>query len=349
MKIPDSFFPFQNMPYPCLLLADNGTLYSNDAAKKAGPPFADEAAMAKILRTTAQELSHRGSGATTRPFLTDALNMRTMTVMQTGDGLLAIATEEKESPVYAFSSQMRERLTDIFATLPILSAHADEEDLRYTEEIQANCYQLLRLASNLESAGMVEQKRFDIQPVDLTALLESLRQSLDTVGRGLSVPLEWSLPKEELPVKANPRLLSQAILNLIRNSMAYTRDGNRITITLEKAAGRALLTVEDRGLGIKPEFVDRIFEPYFSIDPYGDNHLRPGVGLGLAVVRETVCGFGGTVNVESRFGEGTKIFCALPLSTDAEELLQGDGAEYLINRYSPVYVQLCGYVRLPLL
>ncbi len=109
------------------------------------------------------------------------------------------------------------------------------------------------------------------------------------------------------------------------------------------------LTVQDKGLGIKPEFLEHIFEPFFSMDPYGDSTLRPGLGLGLSVLRETVCGFGGTVNAESRFGEGTSIHASVPLATvdDADTILESASADYLTNRYSSVYVQMCGLCRLP--
>lgn len=143
------------------------------------------------------------------------------------------------------------------------------------------------------------------------------------------------------------RLLSEALLNLIRNSLQYTRDGNELEIKLSEVGGKAVLTVEDRGLGIKPEMLTEVFEPYISADPYGDSNLRPGVGLGLGVVRQAVLGHGGTVNIESRFGEGTRVILALPLEENAANLVESEPADYLLNRYSPVYVQLCGYCRLP--
>lgn len=333
-----------------MLLKDG--LVLNDAAKNAEAPLNDAAAMEKLLRTAAQEHEcNLSRGAFTLPLLTDALSMRSLMLMPTDDGILAVAVEQREAPINAFSSEMRESLTNIFAVLPMLATRLDDMDLRYTEEIQANCYNLLRLASNLENASRIEKKIYETRPVDLTELVKTICYCADSVCKETGIPIEWNLPKHHLPVRVDPRVLSIAILNLLRNSLQYTRDGNHITIRLSQVGARAVLTVQDKGLGIKPENVEKVFEPYFSIDPYGDTSERPGMGLGLSVVRETACGFGGTVNAESTFGEGTSITIALPVDngSNGEDVLGSDPADYLLNRYSPVYVQLCGICRLPAL
>lgn len=344
---PLAFQPFKNALYPCLLLGTDGVLHRNEAAETAGAPLSDEKAMTALLRTSAQQMAASGTAAATRPLLADALRTRSLTILATDDGTLAVAAQENEAPVTLFSSQMREPLTNIFATLPLLNAHVEEHHLRYTEDIQANCYQLLRLACNLEDAGLVENKSYDLHPLDLTSLVDSLCIGVSSVCRNQHAKLEWSVPNVPVIVCADPRLISSALLNIIRNSLAYTRDGNIITVKLTYTAKNALLTVEDKGLGILEENVTRIFEPYFSIDPYGDSNIRPGVGLGLPVVREAVNAFGGTASAESRFGEGTSIFLTLPLDGSATEALSSDSAQYMLNRYSPIFVQLCGHCLLP--
>ncbi|MDL2293658.1 HAMP domain-containing histidine kinase [Ruminococcaceae bacterium OttesenSCG-928-D13] len=345
---PDCFASFESANYPCYWLGDDGLFLMNEAAKAAAPPLCEESAMRRILQASLQERRQNSElPAHTLPLLTDALSMRTLTLMPHDGGILAIACDEQVAPVNAFSSAMREPLANIFASLPLLNARLDGIDERYVEDVQANCYRLLRVASNIEIGSRVETRLFDLQPVDGTALTESLCVSVNSVCKRQGVSIEWDLPKDPLPVRANPSLLSDAFLNLIRNSLQFTRDGNHIRITLSQVGKNSLLTVEDRGLGIKPEYVDRIFEPYFSVDPYGDSNLRPGLGLGLSVVQQTVAGFGGNVKAESAFGEGTRIYCTIPLDTSGGELLGSDAAEYMLNRFSPLYVQLCGYCLLP--
>lgn len=344
----DCFTPFAHAGYPCYWLGNDGELMMNKAAEQSGPPLSEERAMRRILQAALQESAKDPAlGAHTLPLLTDALNMRTLTILPTEDGVMAIGCEEKAAPVDAFSEAMREPLTSIFSSLPLLTARLDDMDARYAEDIQLNCYRLLRVANNIEHGSRIEKKLFDMQPVDAVDLARSLCFSVDSVCKDQGIPIEWELPEVPVPIRADPRLLSDAFLNMVRNSLQYTRDGNHILIRLEQVAGNLVLTIEDKGLGIKPEFIERVFEPYFSVDPYGDSNLRPGLGLGLSVVRETMTGFGGMVNIESKFGEGTRVYTSLPVHKNPGEVMRSDSAEYLLKRYSPVYVQLCGYCRLP--
>ncbi len=345
--IPESFAPYSKVAYPCYYLGREGDFYMNGAARRAELPLSDERNMARLLRTAARRDDSQAPRSTGLPLLTDALSLRTLTLIPLAEGWLAVAADACDNPVYAFSSQMREHLTNIFAVLPLLSKRLDDVDLQFLEGLQQNCYSLLRLASNLENAGRIERHGFVLKPVDLTALIETLCYCTDSICRERNVSIAWPLPAIPVPVRADIRLLSEAFLNLVRNSLQFTRDNNRITVRLKQVGEQAVLTVEDRGLGIRPEHIEQIFDPYFSVDPYGDSSLNPGIGLGLSVVREAVHQFGGSVNAQSRFGEGTMITLGLPLDFGADAMLGSESAEYLLNRYSAVYVQLCGYCRLP--
>ena len=342
------FQPFLSVPYPCYWISDSGDFLMNEAAGHACTPLSDKEAMARILRSALQEHRQKAvCAAYTLPLLTDALSMRTLTLLPNEEGLVAVAVDEQTAPVEAFSTEMREPLTNIFAPLPLLTSRLDDMDVRYTDEIQANCYQLLRLASNLENGSRVEKKLFHLTPVDACAHVDALCYSASSVCRERGVPIEWSVPAGPLPVRADSHLMGEAILNLIRNSLQFTQDGNHIFVKLEAVGGYASLTVEDHGLGIRPENLEHVFDPYYSVCPYGDSNVKPGLGLGLSVVRQTICGFGGTVTIESRFGEGTRVHSAIPLAKSCDNVMGSDPADYLLNRYSPIYVQLCGYCRLP--
>ncbi len=338
---------FASVPYPCYWLGGDGIFWSNTAANDARGLWADTDAMHRLLDAFARGMrTGEAAGAQSLPVLTDALRLQGLTVIPHPDGIFATASEDGASPVSAFSGQLREPLANIFAVLPLLAKRLDGSDLRYAEEIQQSCYYLLRLTENLETAGRVEKQTFEMHTLDMAALVESLCVCAESVckERGIHIEKEITGP---LPVKADAKVLSSVFLNILRNSLQYTRDGNVIRIRLAKKGDRAVLTMEDKGLGIRAENLPHVFEPYFSMDPYGDSAERPGLGLGLSIVRESVQRFRGSVAAESRFGEGTGIHISLPLAQEEEELLGSDAADYLLNRYSPVYVQLSGLCRLP--
>ncbi len=345
--IPDAFKPFANVAYPCFILDNDGTLHQNESAGQAGPPLSNQAEILSLLRAAGQQMKAGGEAVTHRPLLTDALRMRTLTLMLTDEGLLAVASAAMEAPVTIFSSQMREQLGNILATIPMVNNQLEDSQLHLMSDIQYSCYQLLRITANLEDAGLVESKKYRLASTDLGALVDAVCYNAASVTNVRQVPLEWQVPGTPVMTDINSRLMMTALLNVIRNSLAFSRDGNKISVRLTQTGKNALLSVEDKGLGIRPENLTEIFKPYFSVDPYGDSNIRPGVGLGLSVTQQAVTAFGGTVKAESRFGEGTSIFLSLPLYTGEAAALESEPVEYMLGKYSPIFIQLCGYCLLP--
>lgn len=250
-------------------------------------------------------------------------------------------------PIQEFSRQMREPLTDIFAALPLMAAHLDETGQRYVESILTNGYKLLRLSNNLENFARLSLKRKVNCSIDLASLVESLCICAELVCRSSGIPITWKIPATPLPAKIPAELFSDVFLYIVRNSLQYTKDGNKISVKLKRLGNKAVLTVADLGMGIKPDVMEKMFEPYFSLNPYADTDEKPGIGISLYIARQALQAFGATVSVESKFGEGTSIHVAIPLSEENEDVLLSVPADYLMNRFSAVYVQLCGLCRLP--
>lgn len=338
---------FELVTYPCYWLSKSGEFWMNDAAKNAVAPLSNPDSVRHILKTASRIATYTDNTPFALPVLTDALRHQTLSLLPLPDGMMATAVNHLETPMAAFSNQLREPLTNIFAVLPLLNKKLEDCDIRYTEEIQQNCYDLLRLTSNLESIGQLEAKKLPTRTVDLAALIESIGFSAESVCRSHGVTIDAIVPSHPVPVQADAHLLSESILNIIRNSLQYTQDGNHVTIRLSERKGKAIVSINDKGMGIKSEYLEYIFEPYFSSEPYGDGAPRPGLGLGLTVVRESINHFGGTLTAESRFGEGSTISFSLPVSSSENDMLGSDPTDYLLNRYSPVYVQLSGICRLP--
>ena len=101
--------------------------------------------------------------------------------------------------------------------------------------------------------------------------------------------------------------LRQVLINLLTNAIHATGPKGRIKITLQKDGEQAMLSIQDTGQGIPQEDLERIFEPFYSTKPTGE-----GTGLGLFVTRGIVEKLGGTIEAESRLGEGTVFRIKLP-------------------------------------
>ncbi len=163
-----------------------------------------------------------------------------------------------------------------------------------------------------------------LQPLDLNALVAETREFL-LHSIGTEVTLELHLSHRLPNVTADPSQVQQILVNLCLNARDAMPGGGTIHIrTLEpvpvprvleaQARGRryAVLEVEDEGIGIPPEHVERIFEPFFTTKPQGR-----GTGLGLAVVYGIVEGHDGHIEVQSHLGRGSTFRVYLPLASAA--------------------------------
>lgn len=112
-------------------------------------------------------------------------------------------------------------------------------------------------------------------------------------------------------VCAHPLLLAQALENLLDNALKYSDPGTPVTVACRREAGQSLLTVSDRGWGLTGEEAAAIFEPFYR-SLQARRQGRPGVGLGLSVVRRIVDAAGGTIEVESVPGCGTRFVLRFP-------------------------------------
>jgi PAS domain S-box-containing protein len=157
-------------------------------------------------------------------------------------------------------------------------------------------------------------KRARPGPVALAALVrdvcESLRGAAD--ARGLS--LEVRTP-DELRVQTDPGMVRQVLTNLVGNAVKFSERG-AITVRLHRSGGDVCLEVADTGPGIPPELHDRVFEPFFQVDP-STTRREGGVGLGLALSREFAHLLGGDLTLHSTPGEGSTFTLRLPADTGA--------------------------------
>jgi two-component system sensor histidine kinase/response regulator len=122
--------------------------------------------------------------------------------------------------------------------------------------------------------------------------------------------------------EANPGQMGQLWTNLISNGIKYTPAGGQVTVTLEEKDGWAVGTVEDTGIGIAPEDQPRIFEEFYRTSQAKEFEHR-GTGLGLPLVKRVVEGHGGTIEVESALGQGSRFSFRLPVATE----VMGEGID----------------------
>ncbi|MBE6866646.1 MAG: HAMP domain-containing histidine kinase, partial [Ruminococcaceae bacterium] len=149
-------------------------------------------------------------------------------------------------------------------------------------------------------------------------------------------------------VCGNMQFLSTAILNLISNSINFAADENvEIEIKLVKDTNRAVFSYKDNSKGIKEQYLADVFKPYFSKDPFADGEKDPSMGLGLFIAKTAFEQTGGRMMLTSSFGNGVRYNISIPLVKDADIVMESSTTDFLLNRYSELFVQLCDSCTLP--
>lgn len=155
----------------------------------------------------------------------------------------------------------------------------------------------------LRYAGKIELER---RPVEINRLLEELVDFFSPQAQLQKVQLRLNRSAGDVVVEADPRLLKQAVLNLMLNAVqAMGQDGGELILSAARSDGEVRIDVIDTGGGISPQVQERIFDAYYST-------RKGGTGLGLAMTRRIVQEHGGRLTLQSEVGKGSDFTLHLP-------------------------------------
>jgi PAS domain S-box-containing protein len=182
---------------------------------------------------------------------------------------------------------------------------------------------LLELINELLDIASIEAGRLRLSPKPV-AVADVLEESLGLVrplaaGRGIQLIVDPPVT-QELCAVADQQRLKQVLLNLLSNAVKYNREGGSVTIVCTHTTangGRVRLSVQDTGIGLTPEQLDKLFVPFERLGA-GQMGVE-GTGLGLALSKRLVEAMGGAIGVESKSGVGSSFWIDLPASTDRLE------------------------------
>ena len=190
---------------------------------------------------------------------------------------------------------------------------------------------LARLVDDLMDVSRITRGRVELrkQPMDLAGALgraiEAIRPTIDRRGHDLTV----DLPREPLPLEADPLRLEQVFGNLLNNAAKYTPPGGTIAVSARQEAGEAVLTIRDSGLGMSAEMLPRIFEMFVQ-DREHAGHSQGGLGIGLCLARSLVELHGGRIVARSDGpGAGSEFEVRLPLMANGTHGLNGSASDGL--------------------
>jgi two-component system phosphate regulon sensor histidine kinase PhoR len=216
------------------------------------------------------------------------------------------------------SHELKTPLTSIRGYVETLldgALHDDRNNARFLEKIEQNTQRLSHLVTDLLSLARIEAQEgsLPLERVDLHALVEQTRKRHEPAAVGRDQTLRLESCNGALQVLGDREALTQVLDNLVDNALKYTPPEGHITIRLKREPGHAVLEVEDDGIGIPAEDIERVFERFYRVDKARSRAVG-GTGLGLSIVKHLVVAMKGEVEVESKVDEGSTFRVRLVLA-----------------------------------
>ena len=282
------------------------TYFVSGHALKPLRDFSAKVEKVQIQNLTASVIDEKGASELVR--LGDSYNkmlMRLSDAFEVQRQFTGNAAHELRTPLALMQAQL-----DLYNS----SAHPDVDSETY-ETIQMAAEQTERLTklvkTLLDMSELQTVARTD--EIELGALVEEVLADLEPLARERGIALNAGCCGE-LYMTGSDILIYRVVFNLVENAIRYNRDGGRVYVSVNKRDSNAVIAVRDTGRGIAPEYIERVFEPFFRVDKSRSRELG-GVGLGLALVCEIVKLHDGSIAVSESNEEGTTFEVVFPCET----------------------------------
>jgi signal transduction histidine kinase len=218
------------------------------------------------------------------------------------------------------SHELRTPLTSIQGYLDTVRlAGPDSPDFaRNLEFCIRETGKLSRLVKDLFELSKLDTRslEFHFETISLTELADQVGLAFEQRMLDKQIVFTTHFPDDPLEVHGDGNRLGQVITNLLGNASVFTAPGGRVTLSCARRKGKALVLVEDTGIGIAEKDLPHIFESFFHLEKSRTRNLG-GTGLGLAICKAIVEAHKGRIEVSSRVGHGTTFTVELDLATSA--------------------------------
>jgi signal transduction histidine kinase len=224
------------------------------------------------------------------------------------------ADRRKDEFLAMLAHELRNPLAPIRSGLELLAMERDghQETIRLMQE---QVRHLVRLVDDLLDVSRIMKGKIELRKerLDLSMLIHRCVEAMETPPRDDQHELDVSLPHEPIWLYADPVRIAQVIDNLLNNAFKYTETPGRIELAAGTQNGEAYIRVADTGVGIEPEFLPSVFEP-FAQSSRSLDRAKGGVGIGLTLVQRLVELHQGTVSAHSEGrGRGSTFIVHLPV------------------------------------
>ena len=238
---------------------------------------------------------------------------------------LETAGRLKSEFIASVSHELRTPLNTVIGFAEILNnqyfGSLNSSQSEYCRGILDCSHQLMTLINDILDLATIEAGYMVLERsrVDIQEMLRSVVTLTQERARSRGLEISLRCPSQIGAIEADERRLKQALFNLISNAIKFTPPGGAIGVEGRYSQGELLLAVSDTGIGIAPADQARVFEKYAC-------KREGGSGLGLSLVKSLIELHGGSVEIESALGRGTRVICRLPIGRGAGQFSGADAA-----------------------
>ncbi|WP_455503461.1 ATP-binding protein [Blautia sp.] len=239
-----------------------------------------------------------------------------------------LANEAKTRFLFNMSHDIRTPMNAIIGFSELLEEHLDEREkvANYVQKIRASSEFLLALINDMLEMARIESGKATLSPapVNCRKLMKSLEAVFEPATSKKQLEYSCTLSINHDYIICDETKVREIFLNILGNSVKYTPDGGKVSLTVtelpsaKKGYVSARIVIEDTGIGMSQEYLPHIFEE-FTRERTSTESKVVGAGLGLPIVKALVELMEGTIQVESELGKGTRTTIELPFPIATEE------------------------------
>lgn len=241
------------------------------------------------------------------------------------------------------SHEFKTPLNIIFTTVQLLNTYTSDTEIKISSEklneyinlMKQNCYRLLRLINNLIDITKIDSGFFEISygNHNIVSIVENISLSVAEFAKNKGISLIFDTEVEEKVMACDVDNIERIMLNLLSNSIKYTKSGGSIYVNIYDNEEAITISVKDTGIGIPQDKVKIIFDRFMQVDS-SLKRENEGSGIGLSLVKSLVEKQGGEIWLESKQELGTEFFVKFPI-----RVLNGEHKEMNNDNYNDNLVE----------
>jgi signal transduction histidine kinase len=214
------------------------------------------------------------------------------------------------------SHELRTPLNSIIGFTGILmqemAGPLNEEQKKQLSMVQKSSKHLLSLINDVLDISKIEAGQLELaqEPCSIELAVENALRIISPLAANKGLAIVSDLPEHERMITGDQRRMEQVVLNILQNAVKFTESGE-IHVRLRHTESHYILNVEDTGIGMAPEDLNKLFRPFQQLDS-GTARRYEGTGLGLSISKKIIELAGGTIGVESSPGRGSVFTITIP-------------------------------------